>query len=141
MSQGSLEGVTGYLLKRVHAALRAEMEAVLRPLGLTVAQYACLEVLDRADSATSAHLARGAFISRQAMTVLLAGMESHGWVEVVPGKGRARPYRITTAGRAALDPARTVVNDVDARMVGGLDPAQRRDLHALLGECLHGLTG
>ncbi|SEE93263.1 MarR family winged helix-turn-helix transcriptional regulator [Ruania alba] len=140
MGQEVLDEVTGYLLKRVHAALRAEMEAVLRPLGLTVAQYACLEVLDRADAVTSAQLAREAFISRQSMTVLLSGMESRGWVEVVRGKGRARPYRITATGRAALDPGRAAVTDVEGRMVGALDSGQRRDLHELLGQCLHGLT-
>jgi hypothetical protein len=34
----------GYLLKQAHNVLRSEMDAALRPLGMTVPQYACLEL-------------------------------------------------------------------------------------------------
>lgn len=34
----------GYLLKETATALRTAMEAVLRPLGMTVTHYSCLEL-------------------------------------------------------------------------------------------------
>ncbi|MDN5861556.1 MAG: MarR family transcriptional regulator, partial [Pseudonocardia sp.] len=64
---GDLELVVGYVLKQAATALRAGMDAVLRPLALTVPQYACLELLGRHPGLSSSELARGAFVSRQAM--------------------------------------------------------------------------
>jgi len=40
-----LETSLGYLLKEASSALRVAMEAVLRPLGMTVTHYSCLELL------------------------------------------------------------------------------------------------
>ena len=42
-----LDQAVGYVLKQAAAALRAAMDAVLRPLAQTVPQYACLELLGR----------------------------------------------------------------------------------------------
>ena len=60
----------GYELKRAQAALRAAMDEALRRHGLTVPQYACLELLDQRPGLTNAELARGAFVSRQSMNVV-----------------------------------------------------------------------
>ena len=40
-----LETSLGYLLKEASSALRAAMEEVLRPLGMSVTRYSCLELL------------------------------------------------------------------------------------------------
>ncbi len=40
-----LDTSLGYLLKEASTALRQSMEAVLRPLGMTVTHYSCLELL------------------------------------------------------------------------------------------------
>ena len=41
----SMAGEVAYLLKEAQAMLHTRMDEVLRPIGLTVAQYACLESL------------------------------------------------------------------------------------------------
>jgi hypothetical protein len=49
MSQGEpgieLDTSLGYLLKAAASALHSALEAVLRPLGMTITHYACLELL------------------------------------------------------------------------------------------------
>ena len=41
-----LDTSVGYVLKEASSALRVAMEAALRPLGITVTAYSCLELLD-----------------------------------------------------------------------------------------------
>jgi hypothetical protein len=55
----------GYLVKRVQAALRATMDKELRPLGLSVSQYAILEALldEGASESTNAAIARRCFVT------------------------------------------------------------------------------
>jgi len=54
------------------------MEAVLRPLGMTVTHYAVLELLAQRSGLSNSELARGAFVSRQSMNVLLQSLERDG---------------------------------------------------------------
>lgn len=146
MSQGSelepdLDKHVGYVLKRAHAALRGEMDAALRPLGMTVPQYACLEALERDGGLSSAQLARATFVTRQSMTVMLAGLAEEGLVEEAPGphRGKARPYRITSQGHTALRPAITAVRSVEQQMTEALDDTERAELRSLLRACIDGL--
>ena len=49
MSQGEpgieLDTSLGYMLKAAASALHSALEAVLRPLGMTITHYSCLELL------------------------------------------------------------------------------------------------
>ena len=45
-----LETSLGYLLKEASSALRSAMDEVLRPLGMTVTHYSCLELLAQRNS-------------------------------------------------------------------------------------------
>src|SRR6202049_1223688 len=95
-----LETSLGYLLKEASSALRAAMEAVLRPLGMTVTHYACLELLAQRPGLSNSELARGAFVTRQSMNVLLQALERQGLV-VRPAQapvGRAPPPEPTGRG-------------------------------------------
>ena len=91
----------GYELKRAQAALRAAMDTALRGYGLTVPQYACLELLDQRPGLSNAELARGAFVTRPSMNVALRGLQDSGLVTRPPQAphGRALPARLTAAGQ------------------------------------------
>lgn len=65
-----LESSVGYLLKEASSTLRAAMDAVLRPLDMTVTHYSCLELLAQRPGLSNSDLARGAFVTRQSMNVL-----------------------------------------------------------------------
>ena len=73
-----LETSVGYLLKEAASALRFAMEAVLRPLGMSITHYSCLELLAQRPGLSSSELARGAFVTRQSMNVLLQALERDG---------------------------------------------------------------
>ncbi|GAA4153952.1 MarR family transcriptional regulator [Gryllotalpicola daejeonensis] len=108
----------GYVLKQAQSALHSAMDAALRPLGLTVSQYSCLEQLNRVPDQTNAQLARGTFVTAQSMNDVLRGLQRRGLVErpdTAPA-GRARPTRLTVAGQAALDDARQALTPVDQIM-------------------------
>ena len=79
MSQGEpgieLDTSLGYMLKAAASALHSALEAVLRPLGMTITHYACLELLAQRPGLSNSELARGAFVTRQSMNVLLQALE------------------------------------------------------------------
>ena len=69
----------GYVLKQAQSALRSRMDGALRPLGLTVPQYACLELL-ASGPLTNAELARGAFVTAQSMNSVVTSLQERGLV-------------------------------------------------------------
>src|SRR3978361_370731 len=91
-----LETSRGYLLKEASSALRAAMDDVLRPLGMSVTRYSCLELLAGRPGLSNSELARGAFVSRQSMNVLLQALERDGYVTraAEPPVGKALPTQL-----------------------------------------------
>ena len=130
-----LDTSLGYLLKQAASTLRSSMDAALRPLGLTVPQYACLELLAQRPGLSNSELARGAFVTRQSMNVLLQGLERDGFVSrpaEPPATGRALPAQLTTLGQERLEAASSAAQAVEERMRAGLDADQQEALRALL---------
>ncbi|MDN4641041.1 MarR family transcriptional regulator [Agreia sp. PsM10] len=132
-----LETSLGYLMKEVSSALRTAMEAVLRPLGMSVTHYSCLELLAQRPGLSNSELARGTFVTRQAMNVLLQALEADGLVtrSEQPASGRALPTQLTTAGRAQLATASAAVREVEDRMKSGLEAGEQDALRAMLSTC------
>ncbi|MCV7420178.1 MarR family transcriptional regulator [Mycobacterium yunnanensis] len=129
MSQDGVELETslGYLLKEAASALRNAMEDVLRPLGMSVTHYACLELLAQRPGSSNSELARGAFVTRQSMNVLLQNLERDGYV-TRPAEapvGKALPTRLTARGRRSLAHASAAVRSVELTMTSGLSSADQ----------------
>lgn len=122
-----LKTSVGYALKEAASALRAAMEDVLRPLGMTVTHYSCLELLAQRPGLSNSELARGAFVTRQSMNVLLQALERDGTV-TRPAEapvGKALPARLTSRGRHSLAKATAAVRSVELRMLAGMTEAER----------------
>ncbi|MGB3481955.1 MAG: MarR family transcriptional regulator [Mycobacterium sp.] len=137
MSQGGgvdLETSMGYLLKETSSALRAAMEEVLRPLGMNVTHYACLELLAQRPGLSNSELARGAFVTRQTMNVLLQSLEQDDYVTrpAAAPVGRALPTRLTSRGRQSLEKASAAVRGVEARMLAGLSNSEQASAFRIL---------
>ena len=132
----------GYVLKVASSALRSAMEEVLRPLGMTITHYSCLELLAQRPGLSNSDLARGTFVTRQSMNVLLQWMQREGLVTrpEQPASGRILPAALTTAGHRQLAVASSAVRAVEDRMLGGLSNAERRQLTGLLDRCTVALT-
>ncbi|MFG6401196.1 MarR family winged helix-turn-helix transcriptional regulator [Microbacterium sp. P04] len=133
-----LETSLGYLLKEASSALRTAMEAVLRPLGMTITHYSCLELLAQRPGLSNSELARGAFVTRQSMNVLLQALERDGYV-ARPAEarvGKVLPTELTPRGRQSLAEATAAVRSVEIRMLAGLSPAEqagaRRALRSMI---------
>ncbi|AYG02331.1 MarR family transcriptional regulator [Gryllotalpicola protaetiae] len=122
-----LETSLGYLLKEASSALHAAMEAVLRPLGMTITHYSCLELLAQRPGLSNSELARGAFVTRQSMHVLLQALERDGYVARAAAApvGKALPTRLTPKGRRSLEQASTAVRAVEKRMLGGMTSGEQ----------------
>ncbi len=122
-----LETSLGYLLKEASSALRAAMEQVLRPLGMTVTHYSCLELLAQRPGLSNSELARGAFVTRQSMNVLLQALERDGFV-TRPAEapvGKALPAKLTPRGRRSLEQATAAVRSVEVRMLSGMTESEQ----------------
>jgi DNA-binding MarR family transcriptional regulator len=139
MSQVELDTAVGYVLKRATVALRAAMDTVLREHDLTVSQYSCLEQLAHQPGLTNAQLARGTFVSRQAMHQLLATLKRADLVQG-DGGGRHEHFVLTDKGLQRLRGASTTVGAVQEQMLASFDPEQRRRLYADLSACADSLS-
>jgi DNA-binding MarR family transcriptional regulator len=136
-----LETSLGYVLKEASSALRAAMETVLRPLGMTVTHYSCLELLAQRPGLSNSELARGAFVTRQSMNVLLQTLERDGYV-TRPAQapvGKALPTRLTPRGRRSLEKASVEIRSVEVRMLNGLTPDQQSAAFSILQRMIHSL--
>jgi len=136
-----LDTSLGYLLKEASSALRVAMEEVLRPLGMTITHYSCLELLAQRPGLSNSELARGAFVTRQSMNVLLQALERDGHVirpEAAP-VGKALPARLTPRGRQSLEQASAAVRSVEVRMLSGMTEAERAGALKILRSMIRSL--
>jgi DNA-binding MarR family transcriptional regulator len=145
MSQGDagidLETSLGYLLKEASSALRSAMEEVLRPLGMTVTHYSCLELLAQRPGLSNSELARGTFVTRQSMNVLLQALERDGSVSrpAEAPVGKVLPARLTPRGRRSLATASAAVRSVELRMLAGMTANEQADALRLLRSMISSL--
>lgn len=124
----------GYLLYRVGSALRPEVSAVLRPLGLTLPEFVCMRVLSIYPGTSSAELSRRANVTPQAMNTVLHRLENRGAVSrpaSVPS-GRALPATLTGEGRKMLKRAEAAVRVADGRILDKLSAAEQREFKQML---------
>ena len=146
MSQGEpgieLDTSLGYMLKAAASALHSALEAVLRPLGMTITHYSCLELLAQRPGLSNSELARGAFVTRQSMNVLLQALERQELV-VRPAQapvGRVLPAELTARGRRQLEVASAAVRRVEQDMLASLDAGEQDQMRRLLTACIAALT-
>ncbi|MGW8329376.1 MarR family winged helix-turn-helix transcriptional regulator [Streptomyces sp. NPDC055897] len=132
-----LDKSLGYLLKEASSALRVAMEEVLRPLGMSVTHYSCLELLAQRPGLSNSELARGAFVTRQSMNVLLQTLERDGYVTrpAAAPVGKALPARLTPRGRRSLEKATVAVRSVEVRMLSGMTGAEQSRAFGIL-QCM-----
>jgi DNA-binding MarR family transcriptional regulator len=131
----------GYLIKRAQYALRSRMDAELRSLGLSTAQYAVLMNLKEIGPASGAELARRCFVRPQTLTALIAGLEKAQMIEraASTSHGRIIESRLTSKGKETLRRADALVKRVEAAMLSNLQPDEQVKLGAMLARCVEGL--
>src|SRR5436190_1549742 len=74
----------GSHIKRAEQALNATKHAVLKPAGLTVAQYAALLYLAERPGISAAALARACGVTPPTMNTVLKNLQERGLIERTP---------------------------------------------------------
>ncbi len=125
-------------LKLAFTAMRRELDASLRNVGLTVPQWRALGVLHHKPGATHSELVRQLEIEAPSVTSLVNGMQRRGWVRQERSQTDARAKRLylTAAGKRALLEARSGCSPVQNRMEEILPAGERAELKRLLREVI-----
>jgi DNA-binding MarR family transcriptional regulator len=118
------------------------MDDVLRPLGLTTAQYAVLCVIEQESGISNAGLARAAFVTPQTMTGILANLHRDGLLsrDADPSHGRILRSELTPAGKKTLAHAHRVVGELEKIMLKAVGRAKAAHLAQLLSQCADDLS-
>ena len=141
--EGGLARRVGYQMKRAEHALRLEMDAALRGVGLTTPQYAALSVLEGEAGLSGAALARRCFVTPQTMNKILMNLEGAGMVErrPHPEHGRVLSAYLTEKGAELVALAHGEVEAIEESMLSGLDREGRSRLLEDLRGCAESLAG
>ena len=144
-SRGTLTGEPTllYVMKQVELAVRAELDEIARPAGLTALQYTALTVLERHPNLTSAQLARNSFVTAQAMADMVATLMEHELIERHRDEQDRRRLvlALTPRGRRLLRKLRDQVAALEDRMLTGLTGHQIGQLRESLLSCRAALSG
>ncbi|MEU9555863.1 MarR family winged helix-turn-helix transcriptional regulator [Streptomyces fumanus] len=111
-----------YLIKRAELVVRARLEELLKPAGITALQYTALTVLERHDGISAAQLARDSFVTAQTMADMVRGLERRGLIrrEPNPGNRRERLILLAEPGRRLLAEYAGPARALEERMTAGL---------------------
>jgi DNA-binding MarR family transcriptional regulator len=130
-----------YLLKRVELAVRSRLDEIVRPAGLTAAQYTALTVLERHDDMSSAQLARHSFVTAQSMADMITTLQGRKLIERHRDRADRRRLvvSLTAEGRVLLDRYRDEVAALEGDLIAGLSGQEIAGLRAVLNTCYDNL--
>jgi len=126
-----------YLVKQLELSVRARLDELMRPVGLTALQYTALTVLERHGDISSAQLARNSFVTAQTMADMVLILEDRGLIERHrdPHDKRRLLMALTPEGRAILEERRPHVAAIEKQMTGALSTSDTALLRRFLAEC------
>ncbi|SDI34784.1 DNA-binding transcriptional regulator, MarR family [Paraburkholderia steynii] len=123
-----------YLVGSLDRILRRKMTEALAPLGLTLAQFTALSVLEARGEASNAQLAERSFITPQSANEVMSVMASRNWItrEPDPNHGRIVVLRLTDEGREVLHRCMSAVRVLEARMLSGTEASDASAVQEML---------
>ena len=130
-----------YLIKQVELAVRAELDELARPVGLTALQYTALTVLERHPDLTAAHLARHSFVTSQSMADMVTALLGRGLIERHrdPADRRRLVIALTPEGQRLLDDLRPEAAALERRMLAPLSSTEADQLRHSVELCRQAL--
>ncbi|WP_424853904.1 MarR family winged helix-turn-helix transcriptional regulator [Streptomyces sp. SAI-170] len=128
----------GSHLKRAEQALNATKNAVLKPAGLTVAQYAALLYLSENPGISAAALARLCGVTPPTMNTVLKNLQDRALIERTPHAWHRNVLetRLTDEGRAVMRDADERAVRVERALAAEFTEEEREALVGLLGRCV-----
>ncbi|SAK65922.1 MarR family transcriptional regulator [Caballeronia arationis] len=132
-----------YLIGSLDRILRRKMTEALAPLGLTLAQFTALSVLDARGQASNAELAERSFITPQSANEVMSVMASRNWItrEPDPNHGRIVVLKLTDDGREVLRRCMETVRVIEQQMLTGIDPVNATTVQTHLELFVRNLRG
>lgn len=130
-----------YLVFRLERRIRARLDDALAQHGVTTTEYMALSELRLRDGPSSAQLARIAFVTAQAMNVVIRDLERRGLVRRRPDPRGGRILRVglTRSGLTALRRCDRALDEIEQVMLASLDEETRKSLAGDLAECARAL--
>lgn len=134
---GDGQGYTGYLLSRVHHAVRRAGALRLRRWNLTLASYMALRILADSPGLSSVQVARRSFVQPQTMNRLIGQLEGRGLLirKSHPDSGRSVSVWLTDEGEALLRECFPEVAKVNEVLASVLSAGEQTFLDEILRKC------
>lgn len=131
-----------YMVKQVELVVRAHLEELLKPTGITALQYTSLTVLERHDGLSAAQLARDSFVTAQSVADVIRALETRGLVrrERNPRSRRELLILLTESGRDLLARHAEPVRKLEDRMVRDLTAHQTDQFRQALSKARQSLS-
>lgn len=130
-----------YLVFRLERRIRARLDDALARHGVTTTEYMALSELRMREGLSSAELARIAFVTPQAMNLVVRDLERRGLIrrDPHPDGGRVLCSRLTDEGLAVLRRCDGSLDDIEAGMLAKIDDDTREALMEGLTVCARAL--
>jgi DNA-binding MarR family transcriptional regulator len=131
----------GYLIYRVERRLRVRLDEAVATHGITTTEYVTLSVLRDRDGLSCAQLARWAFVTPQAMNLVISALERRTLIRRRPDPNHGRVLRasVTAKGVKVLDRCDRDMDAIEADMLEGLAPERVDAVREALRYCAHSL--
>lgn len=131
----------GYLIYRVERRLRARLDEAVKAHGVTTQEYVTLSVLRERDGLSSAQLARWAFVTPQAMNLVISALERRRLVRrrADPRHRRILRASVTRQGLRVLEGCDRSMDRIEADMLRGLDEETLQVVRGALSSFAHSL--
>ena len=125
---------TSYLLKRLGWAIKDRSLEAFEAAGESPYHFSVLAVLAESPRETQATIADSLGFDRSWLVGLLDELEEAGLIERKrdPADRRRHLVSLKPAGTKKLEELRAISRGIEEEFLGGLEPAQRKQLHALL---------
>jgi len=126
-----------YVVKQLELAVRASLDEILKPAGITSVQYTALTVLDHHDGLSLAQLARDSFVTPQAAADLVANLERRHLVRRDRNAVDRREVvvSLTPQGREILADRAAAVQQLEHLMIESLADDEARTFRDILDRC------
>ncbi|GAA1777100.1 MarR family winged helix-turn-helix transcriptional regulator [Luedemannella helvata] len=130
-----------YLVFRLERRIRAHLDEALARHGITTTEYMALSELRIRDGLSSAQLARIAFVTPQAMSLVIRDLEDRELVRRTPDPSQRRVLRtsLTRKGQNTLRRCDQALDGIEGGMLGDVDIPTRKTLAETLTECARSL--
>ncbi|KAB7767053.1 MarR family winged helix-turn-helix transcriptional regulator [Xanthomonas maliensis] len=133
----------GYLANHASRLFNRQVDALLRPKGLSLALLGPLLLLQRHGAMLQKDLVRGSPVGQPAMVALLDKLQAHAWITRTPDQHdrRAAHVRLTPRGRSMAAFGAKVLGEVNQSCLHGMSASERIQLTQLLHRLIANLEG